>query len=46
MEPVRSILIPKFDEVKKQSLVLGALGGGISGFWTFDFYVERNQRNC
>ena len=31
MEPVRSILIPKFDKVKKQSLVLGALGGGISG---------------
>ena len=31
VEPVRSILIPKFDEVKKQSLVLGALGGGISG---------------
>ena len=31
VEPVRSILIPKFDEVKKQSLSLGALGGGISG---------------
>ena len=31
VEPVRSILIPKFDEVKKQSLALGALGGGISG---------------
>ena len=31
VEPVRSILIPKFDEVKRQSLSLGALGGGISG---------------
>ena len=31
VEPVRSILIPKFDEVKQKSLELGALGGGISG---------------
>ena len=31
IEPVRSILIPKFDEVKKKSIELGALGGGISG---------------
>ncbi len=31
VEPVRSILIPKFDEVKHESLALGALGGGISG---------------
>lgn len=31
VEPVRSILIPKFDEVKQKSLALGALGGGISG---------------
>lgn len=31
IEPVRSILIPKFDEVKSGSLALGALGGGISG---------------
>jgi homoserine kinase len=31
IEPVRSILIPGFDEVKKQSKEAGAIGGGISG---------------
>lgn len=31
IEPVRSILIPGFDEVKKRSRETGALGGGISG---------------
>lgn len=31
IEPVRSILIPRFDEIKTKSLQLGALGGGISG---------------
>lgn len=31
IEPVRSILIPKFNEIKMKSLQLGALGGGISG---------------
>ncbi|PQA95632.1 homoserine kinase [Chryseobacterium shigense] len=31
VEPVRSILIPKFDEIKIKSLEAGALGGGISG---------------
>jgi homoserine kinase len=31
IEPVRSILIPGFDEVKKRCLEAGALGGGISG---------------
>ncbi len=31
IEPVRSILIPAFDEVKETSMQLGALGGGISG---------------
>ena len=31
IEPVRSILIPGFDEVKKRSVDAGALGGGISG---------------
>ncbi len=31
IEPVRSILIPGFDEVKKKSVHAGALGGGISG---------------
>jgi homoserine kinase len=31
IEPVRSILIPGFDEVKKNCREAGALGGGISG---------------
>lgn len=31
IEPVRSILIPGFADVKKQSKAAGALGGGISG---------------
>lgn len=31
IEPVRSILIPGFDDVKRQSKAAGALGGGISG---------------
>lgn len=31
IEPVRSILIPGFDEVKNKSIEAGALGGGISG---------------
>ncbi|UKB80449.1 homoserine kinase [Chryseobacterium sp. MEBOG07] len=31
IEPIRSILIPKFDEIKEKSLQLRALGGGISG---------------
>lgn len=31
VEPVRSVLIPKFDEIKKQSIENGALGCGISG---------------
>ncbi len=31
IEPVRSILIPGFDQVKKRSLEVGALGGGIAG---------------
>ena len=31
VEPVRSMLIPGFDEVKKRSLEAGALGGGIAG---------------
>lgn len=31
IEPIRSILIPGFDKIKKGSLAIGALGGGISG---------------
>ncbi len=31
VEPVRKLLIPKFDEVRSASLAAGAIGGGISG---------------
>jgi homoserine kinase len=31
VEPVRKTLIPKFDQLKTESLKAGALGGGISG---------------
>ncbi len=31
IEPVRSMLIPGFDDVKQKSIYAGALGGGISG---------------
>lgn len=31
IEPVRSVLIPAFDEVKHAAIKAGALGGGISG---------------
>ena len=31
IEPARSILIPKFEEVKNEALNQGALGSGISG---------------
>ena len=31
VEPVRKVLIPRFDDLKRESLAAGALGGGISG---------------
>ncbi|MEP6617206.1 MAG: homoserine kinase [Ginsengibacter sp.] len=31
IEPMRSILIPRFDELKRSCLAAGALGGGIAG---------------
>ena len=41
IEPVRSILIPGFDEVKKKCKDAGALGGGISGSGPSIIYVEQ-----
>ena len=43
IEPVRSILIPGFDEVKKQSKSVGALGGGISGSGPSIFMLSTDQ---
>lgn len=46
IEPVRSILIPKFDEVKAKSLQLGALGGGISGSGPSIFMLTENEETA
>lgn len=43
IEPVRSILIPGFDEVKNQSIAAGALGGGISGSGPSIFMLSKGQ---
>ena len=42
IEPVRSILIPGFDEVKKKCKEAGALGGGISGSGPSIFMLSQN----
>ncbi|MEO6404809.1 MAG: homoserine kinase [Ferruginibacter sp.] len=42
IEPVRSMLIPGFDEVKKNSKIAGALGGGISGSGPSIFMLSEN----
>ncbi len=43
IEPVRSILIPAFAEVKKRSLDAGALGGGISGSGPSIFMLSKDK---
>ena len=43
IEPVRSMLIPGFDEVKKSSIKAGALGGGISGSGPSIFMLSRDN---
>jgi homoserine kinase len=43
IEPVRSILIPGFDEVKSKSKETGALGGGISGSGPSIFMLSENE---
>ena len=43
IEPVRSILIPGFDEVKRRSLDAGALGGGISGSGPSIFMLSADE---
>ena len=46
IEPVRSILIPGFDQVKKRSKDAGALGGGISGSGPSVFTFTRNAEDA
>lgn len=44
IEPVRSILIPGFDLVKKRSKECGALGGGISGSGPSIFMLSTEEK--
>jgi homoserine kinase len=46
IEPVRSILIPGFDDVKLQSKQAGALGGGISGSGPSIFMLSKNEETA
>ncbi|MDW9380070.1 homoserine kinase [Chryseobacterium sp. JV558] len=46
IEPIRSILIPKFDEIKTKSLQLGALGGGISGSGPSIFMLSEQKETA
>jgi homoserine kinase len=43
IEPVRSILIPGFHEIKRQSRDAGAIGGGISGSGPSVFMLSRDE---
>ena len=42
-EPVRSVLIPQFDAIKKASLEAGALGGGIAGSGPSVFMLSEKE---
>lgn len=46
IEPVRSILIPGFDEVKKNCKDAGALGGGISGSGPSIFMLSKEEKTA
>ena len=46
IEPVRSILIPGFDEVKIKCKEAGALGGGISGSGPSVFMLSKDEKTA
>ncbi len=46
IEPVRSILIPGFDEVKQKCREAGALGGGISGSGPSIFMLSKEEKTA
>lgn len=46
IEPVRSILIPGFDEVKAKCKAAGALGGGISGSGPSIFMLSKDEQTA
>jgi homoserine kinase len=46
IEPVRSMLIPGFDELKKRCKAAGALGGGISGSGPSVFMLSKEENTA
>ncbi|MDL1914092.1 MAG: homoserine kinase [Bergeyella sp.] len=46
IEPTRSILIPKFSEIKEKSILEGALGGGISGSGPSIFMLSKKKETA
>lgn len=46
VEPVRYILIPKFNDIKAAAMQAGALGGGISGSGPSVFALSRGEENA
>ncbi|HAZ91823.1 MAG: homoserine kinase [Chitinophagaceae bacterium] len=46
IEPVRSILIPEFNDIKKRSIRAGALGGGISGSGPSVFMLSKDEQTA
>lgn len=46
IEPVRSILIPGFDEIKQRCQEAGALGGGISGSGPSIFMLNQHRHTA
>jgi homoserine kinase len=46
IEPVRSILIPGFDEIKTKCKEVGVLGGGISGSGPSVFMLSTNEKTA
>jgi homoserine kinase len=46
IEPVRAVLIPGFDEIKKRSKKAGALGGGISGSGPSVFMLSEHEKTA
>ena len=46
IEPIRSILIPGFDDVKKRSKEAGAMGGGISGSGPSIFMMSKTKETA
>lgn len=44
VEPIRSILIPAFDDIKTNAMAAGALGGGISGSGPSIFALSKGEK--